>query len=316
MTDRINNNLYIGSGSLLGTLVSFGSIATPGITVGTLYASVVTSANAQISGTISAATYVGSFVSSGSIATVGATVGTLYASVVTSANVQISDTISAATYVGSLVSSGSIATVGATVGTLYASNITVGNLYVSGSTISMNVTSVNMIETNTTTGNLNVTNGITTGSINTNTIRITSGSLVATFNSNTIGSLFTTNGNVGIGITSPSYALHVSGAIYATGDISAFSDKRLKTDIVPIDNALEKVNSLRGVYYTSTQTNKRSVGVIAQEIQEILPEVVATDGEYLGVAYGNITGLLIESIKELTKRCTTLEKCLSELLLK
>jgi len=222
-----------------------------------------------------------------------------------------------------LVSAGSIATVGATVGTLYASNITVGNLYVSGSTISMNITTVNLIDTNITTGTLNVSggittgtlnvsDGITTGSINTNTIRITSGSLVATFNSNTIGSLFTTNGNVGIGITSPSYALHVSGAIYATGDISAFSDKRLKTDIVPIDNALEKVNSLRGVYYTSTQTNKRSVGVIAQEIQEILPEVVATDGEYLGVAYGNITGLLIESIKELTKRCTTLEKIISE----
>ena len=96
--------------------------------------------------------------------------GTLYASTVTAANAQISGTISAANIVGSLFSGGSIGVAGATVGTLYANTITVGNLFVSGSIIS----------------NLNVTNGITTGSINANSIVITNGSLIATFNSNTI----------------------------------------------------------------------------------------------------------------------------------
>ena len=128
-------------------------------------------------------------VSSGSIATPGATVGTLYATMVTSANAQLSGTVSAGTVVASIVSSGSIGTTGATVGTLYASNITVGNLYVSGSTVSMNITSVNMIETNTTTGNLNVTNSITTGTLNVTGASIMTGG-ITTGNINFIGSLF------------------------------------------------------------------------------------------------------------------------------
>ena len=116
-----------------------------------------------------------------------------------------------------------------------------------------------------------------------------------------------TGANIGIGTTTPSYPLHVSGDIYATGDVISFSDARLKTDVVTIENALDKVSGLRGVYYTNTNTNTRETGVIAQEIAEILPEVVADKGEYLGVAYGNIVGLLIEAIKELKVRVSELE---------
>jgi len=111
-------------------------------------------------------------------------------------------------------------------------------------------------------------------------------------------------GNVGIGITAPAYKLHVSGAIFATGDITAFSDRRLKTDVETIDGALQKVQDMRGVYYTSQVTNERGVGVIAQELQEVCPELVKDKGEFLGVAYGNITGILIEAIKELSKNKT------------
>jgi len=85
-------------------------------------------------------------------------------------------------------------------------------------------------------------------------------------------------------------------------NVTATSDQRLKIDIETISRALEKVLQLRGVNYRSLQDGKTNIGVIAQEIQEIVPEVVKEniDG-YLSVAYGNITGLLIEAIKELKK---------------
>jgi hypothetical protein len=105
-------------------------------------------------------------------------------------------------------------------------------------------------------------------------------------------------GNVGIGTTSPSEKLNVSGNILASGNITAYSDIKLKKNIITIDNALDKVSMMRGVMYTRKDTGVRGTGVIAQEIQEILPEVVH-NGEYLSVSYGNIVGVLIEAIKEL-----------------
>jgi hypothetical protein len=85
-------------------------------------------------------------------------------------------------------------------------------------------------------------------------------------------------------------------------NVTATSDQRLKTDITTIENALEKVLQLRGVNYRSLQDGKTNIGVIAQEIQEIVPEVVQENSDgYLSVAYGNITGLLIEAVKELKK---------------
>ena len=102
--------------------------------------------------------------------------------------------------------------------------------------------------------------------------------------------------------TSSSYRAYVGGALYAEGDIVAFSDVRKKTDIVTIDNALHKVINLRGVYYTRIDDplRGRQTGVIAQEINEVLPEVVtyAADVDHYGVSYGNIVGVLIEAIKE------------------
>jgi hypothetical protein len=102
--------------------------------------------------------------------------------------------------------------------------------------------------------------------------------------------------------TSSSYRAYIGGALYAEGDIVAYSDVRKKTDIVTIDNALEKVINLRGVYYTRIDDTARGrqTGVIAQEINEVLPEVVtyAADVDEYGVSYGNIVGVLIEAIKE------------------
>jgi hypothetical protein len=109
-------------------------------------------------------------------------------------------------------------------------------------------------------------------------------------------------GNVGIGTTGPSYKLDVTGTIRATGDVIAYSDARVKDNVVTIENALYKVNKLRGVSYTRNDVEDKTtkIGVIAQEVLEVLPEVVQQDdeGKY-SVAYGNMVGLLIESIKEL-----------------
>ena len=97
----------------------------------------------------------------------------------------------------------------------------------------------------------------------------------------------------------------IAGALTATGDITAFSDERLKSDIETIDNALDKVMNMRGVSYTKQA--EKGIGVIAQEIEKVLPEVV-TDGEYKSVAYGNIVGVLIEAIKEQQKQIDELKK--------
>ena len=90
-------------------------------------------------------------------------------------------------------------------------------------------------------------------------------------------------------------SLKVTGSVTASTNVTAYSDERLKTDIQTIDHALDKVTQLRGVSFT--KDDERSIGVIAQEVEKVLPEVVF-DGEYKSVAYGNIVGVLIEAIKE------------------
>lgn len=95
----------------------------------------------------------------------------------------------------------------------------------------------------------------------------------------------------------------LSGAFTATGNITAFSDERLKDNVETIEGALDKVSQMRGVMYD--KDGERGTGVIAQEMQQVMPEVVH-DGEYLSVAYGNIVGVLIEAVKELKEE---LNKC-------
>ena len=111
--------------------------------------------------------------------------------------------------------------------------------------------------------------------------------------------------------TASAYSLYVHGAIYATSDIVAYSDRRSKENIITIDNALDKVSKIRGVYYTPKEGDDKSrkVGVIAQELNEILPEAVtyAEDVDQYGVDYGKITGLLIEAVKELQAKVKELE---------
>ena len=95
-----------------------------------------------------------------------------------------------------------------------------------------------------------------------------------------------------------------SGNFVAIGNVSAYSDSRLKENVKTVDNALDKLCKLRGVYYNkiSDETKARKIGVIAQEVETVLPEVVLEGigkEKFKSVDYGNIVGLLIEAIKEL-----------------
>ena len=112
--------------------------------------------------------------------------------------------------------------------------------------------------------------------------------------------------------TSGSWSLRCdnSGNVTATADLIAYSDARLKENIETIDNALQKVVSLRGVSYNRIDTEDKStkLGLVAQEVKAVLPEVVyeQEDG-ILGVSYGNIVGVLIEAMKEQQAMIETLE---------
>jgi len=94
--------------------------------------------------------------------------------------------------------------------------------------------------------------------------------------------------------------IDTSGNITAAANITAYSDINLKKNIELIDNALNKVQCIRGVTFERIDSGARGTGVIAQEIEKVLPEVVMEDENGIkSVAYGNVVGLLIEAIKEL-----------------
>lgn len=106
-----------------------------------------------------------------------------------------------------------------------------------------------------------------------------------------------------------------TGALTVTGDITAYhsSDRRLKDNIEVIEGSLEKISKIGG--YTFDWNNNQAyhhghdVGVIAQEIEEVLPEVVVTrENGYKAVRYEKLIALLIEANKELLKRVEKLEK--------
>jgi len=134
-------------------------------------------------------------------------------------------------------------------------------------------------------------------------------------------SLYYSYGNASWGVntstTSSSYALYVSGGIYATSDINSASDARLKDNVITIESALDKVLRLRGVNFTwnnlkedDVRYNKQQMGFIAQEVEPIVPEVVtyAEDTDEYAINYGQITALLTEAIKEQNTVINTLKE--------
>lgn len=92
-----------------------------------------------------------------------------------------------------------------------------------------------------------------------------------------------------------------SGDSVSSGNVTAYSDEKLKDNIEPIENPIEKIKAIQGVTYNRNdiEGNPRQTGVVAQQVEKVLPEVVMTSDEGIKhVAYGNMVGLLIEAIKE------------------
>jgi hypothetical protein len=115
--------------------------------------------------------------------------------------------------------------------------------------------------------------------------------------------------NSGVGLGTGGIQIDTSGNFTAAANITAYSDIKLKKNIELIPNALEKVLSVRGVTFERIDTGNRGAGVIAQEIEQILPEVVMEDEDGIkSVAYGNMVGLLIEAIKEQQAHINRLEQ--------
>jgi len=125
---------------------------------------------------------------------------------------------------------------------------------------------------------------------------------------------FVVKGNDG-GSEITALTLDMSGAGAATfnNDVTAFSDKRLKTDIKNIENSLDKVMKMQGVYYkrNDIEDAKEQIGVLAQDIENILPQVVLTADDKMktkSVDYGKLCAVLIEAVKELKQEVNELKK--------
>ena len=127
--------------------------------------------------------------------------------------------------------------------------------------------------------------------------------------------------NLGINNSNPSMALDVTGSIkctgtmnaatvYSSGDVTAFSDCNYKTDLLLVTDACAKVNILHGYTFSRTdmEDKQRYVGLLAQEVESVLPEAVYTnENGKKSLAYGNLAALFVEAIKDLNQRITTLE---------
>jgi len=104
------------------------------------------------------------------------------------------------------------------------------------------------------------------------------------------------------------YQLEVSGSIKASGTVIQGSDKRLKENIEPIPFALDKVKNIKGVTYNLVGGSELQAGFIAQDLQEVIPEVVSEDKNgYLGVNYSGVIPYLVEAIKELKEEIKDLK---------
>ena len=265
--DGSNNQITIGAGL---------TINSGGISVDTFSGSDI-----NVSGIVTASSFNGS----------GASLTTLNASNISSGtlgNARLPQDISVSGIVTANTFSGS----GASLTTLNASNISSGIVSTArlASGTANNTTYLRGDQTWAT-----VTSGITiTDDTSTNATRY------LTFTSATTGSISAEN------ISSTKLTFNPSTGTLTVTDVNSTSDINLKENIYTIENPLETISSLRGVSFDWKETGKSSYGVIAQELEEVLPELVGT-GEVKSVNYNGLIGVLIEAIKELKKEVEDLK---------
>lgn len=120
------------------------------------------------------------------------------------------------------------------------------------------------------------------------------------------------DGGAYINVTADAGAVTFGGSIYATGNVTAYSDLTLKENVQPVSNATYKVNQLNGVTFTRNDLqdkSKRYIGLIAQDVQKVAPEAIAQgENGKLAVDYQGLVGLLVESIKEMDYRLKLMEE--------
>ena len=123
-----------------------------------------------------------------------------------------------------------------------------------------------------------------------------------------------TSGAIVEQVSSTKLFFNPSTGLLTSTDYNSSSDKRLKKNIKTLDSALNTVSSLRGVTFEWKEGGGKSIGLIAQEVKEVVPDiVVADDNGYLGIKYTNIIGLLVEAIKEQQDQINTLKKQIEKL---
>ena len=129
----------------------------------------------------------------------------------------------------------------------------------------------------------------------------------ANFKSGTNLHVDTDNNRVGVGTTIPSSALQVSGTITCI-DVNSTSDINLKENIHQIKNPLDKVIQINGVGFRWKDSKEEAMGVIAQDIEEVIPELVKNSNGTKTVNYNGLVGVLIEAIKEQQRQIEELKK--------
>ena len=115
------------------------------------------------------------------------------------------------------------------------------------------------------------------------------------------------NGRVGIATGSPSEQLHVAGNILASGSITPNSDIAFKKDIEPLTNVLNKITQLFGVNFRYKNNNEKSMGLLAQDVEKVFPELIRGEEGEKSLNYMGLTGAIVEAIKELSDKVSKLE---------
>jgi hypothetical protein len=186
----------------------------------------------------------------------------------------------------------------------------------------LNIIGVTTLDTNSTASSVTALRA-TTLNPTTGEVKLNSqyGSLTLTPSSTSTGAAFTTGTSTGgfkfIGSSSDEFARISSGGIISTADITAYgtpSDIKLKENIERIPNGLEMIESLNGYTFNYIGKTDRMIGVIAQELEKIAPELVyeteslETGETSKAVRYSQITAILIEAVKELSEEIKELKK--------
>lgn len=163
-------------------------------------------------------------------------------------------------------------------------------------------------------GNISASQGLESQSLSTNSIFSRT---IDNFALSGSGPIIQSGIEQNSGAFTTTFSVDRTGNVIANGDVTSFgnaSDITLKENIERIDNAIEKVSKLKGYTFNYKSTpEKRITGVMAQEVQEVLPEAVyTTEDEKLAVRYGNMVGLLIEAINDQQKQIDELKQLLAE----